>query len=242
MSKVLRFFVMLHCVWILCWRSFAVAVYARFNKKNRKFTTEYLHKGGVSMLKSVKATYKATLSKSYKENEPKLKIFVSNHLSLYDLPLIVSALPGNIRMVVKKEILKVPFLGKAAVASEQIIVDRKNKENNKNFYEVAAGKLKSGISVWGFPEGTRSRNGDLLPFKLGIFRLAQDLGAQIIPVGVIGTNKILAADNFLPHFNQDLELKVGDPIASDSFPAADVQKLADLARERILGLTQPASQ
>jgi 1-acyl-sn-glycerol-3-phosphate acyltransferase len=171
------------------------------------------------------------------ENPP--IIFMSNHLSLFDLPLIMSTIPKSIRVVIKKELVSVPFLGKAALASEQVVIDRKDPSNRQAFYKNAAEKLNSGIALWVFPEGTRSKSGHLLPFKMGCFRLAQIMGAKIIPVGIIGTNRILPAGKLLPKHRQAIEIHIGDAIDANLYPSEeDLLRLSQLTEHSIKALIQ----
>lgn len=232
--RVVRFFVMLKCLWILCKHCFMVSWHCRSGAVNRQLATDHLHQGGLELLDNVKATYNVVQSDTFKINTAKPTIFMSNHLSLFDLPLIVATMPGHIRVVIKKELTRIPFLGKAALASEQVIVDRKG--NNRDFfYHNAKEKLSSGILLWIFPEGTRSRTGKLLDFKLGAFRLAQEIGAEIIPVYIHGTDRILAAGKSYPHLNQSIEIRIGEVIDTQLFKTQEksIELLSKHVREAL---------
>lgn len=118
-------------------------------------------------------------------------IVMSNHRSHYDIPLIVMAIPGSIRMLTKKELFKVPIWGPALRVAEFVSIDRHNLEQAKKDLKRARESMESGIVLWIAPEGTRSRTGRLGAFKKGGFIMAIEAGATILPVGIRGSEKIL---------------------------------------------------
>jgi 1-acyl-sn-glycerol-3-phosphate acyltransferase len=139
-------------------------------------------------------------------------VVMSNHRSLYDIPLIFESFPRTLRMVAKTELFRVPIWGRAMREAGFIELDRKNRTRAKQGIEVAKARLEQGINVWIAPEGTRTRSGELGPFKGGGFRLALDTGLRILPVGIRGTEKILPADGALVHRGASVELEFGEPV------------------------------
>lgn len=222
------------CAWILTSNCFAVAWRARSKKASRRYVTKKIHKAGIRLLKSVNAKSHFSFHETFHEFDYTVPtIFMSNHLSLFDLPLIVAHLNKNIRVVIKKELTNIPFLGQASLASEQVVVDRNKGADHAEFYRIAQEKLLSGIALWVFPEGTRSRTGELLPFKMGCFRLATEIGAQIIPVGISGTQHILPAGKLIPRLDQGIALCIGTPIETKYYSVDSLEKLADKVRDEI---------
>lgn len=118
-------------------------------------------------------------------------VVVSNHQSTYDIMLLLDAYPGTLRMISKKEMFDVPFVGRAMAAAEFVRLDRANRRAAKESLREAAERLASGVSIWIAPEGTRSEDGRLLPFKAGAFWLAHETGARILPATVVGSRDIL---------------------------------------------------
>ena len=120
-------------------------------------------------------------------------LVMSNHRSLYDIPVLFEVIGSNIRMITKRELFQVPIFGKALEAGGFISIDRRNRHAAIRSLEQARALLASGTHVWIAPEGTRSRTGELLPFKKGAFYLAMDAGLPILPVTLIGTHQALPA-------------------------------------------------
>ncbi|RED95575.1 lysophospholipid acyltransferase family protein [Marinoscillum furvescens] len=111
-------------------------------------------------------------------------VFVANHQSYVDIPLLFRAIPHNLHFVAKKELKKVPFLGWYMMATGMIFIDRSNRNKAIESLRRAARLISKGKSVLMFPEGTRSKNGQVSPFKKGPFMLAKDAGVKVVPVGI----------------------------------------------------------
>lgn len=120
-------------------------------------------------------------------------VIMSNHQSLYDIPAILVGLPPSVRMIAKKELFHVPVWGRAMRAAGFIEIDRGNRERALASLREARRRLEGGIQVWIAPEGTRSPDGGLLPFKKGGFLLASEMAIPILPVTIQGTRDVLPA-------------------------------------------------
>jgi 1-acyl-sn-glycerol-3-phosphate acyltransferase len=120
-------------------------------------------------------------------------LVMSNHQSLYDIPVLFEAIGPNIRMITKKELFRVPVFGNALAAGGFISIDRSNRHAAIRSLDRARKLLASGTHVWIAPEGTRSRTGKLLPFKKGAFYLAFEALLPILPVTLRGTRDALPA-------------------------------------------------
>jgi len=123
-------------------------------------------------------------------------IFMSNHVSNLDPPIVIPALPGRTSVLVKKEVFKVPILGRAMRMASLVPVDRSNREAAIASIGRAAEVMRGGIHMAIFPEGTRSRDGRLLPFKKGPFYLALETGLPVVPVTVAGTYEMMPKGRF----------------------------------------------
>lgn len=123
-------------------------------------------------------------------------IVVSNHLSYLDIPVLMVALKSNIRFIYKKSLTNIPIFGWAMFLGGYVPIDRSNARNAIESLKKAALRMKSGFSIAIFPEGTRSKTGITGEFKKGIFMLADFAEAEILPVSISGTNKVLPKDSF----------------------------------------------
>lgn len=119
-------------------------------------------------------------------------LFFSNHLSNLDPPVLLPLLPGRTSIFIKKSLLKIPVLGYGMKLVNFIPVDRDGSvEGAKQSVEAAMSALAAGVHVTSFVEGTRSSDGQLLPFKKGPFYLAMESGAPVVPVTIRGTEKLM---------------------------------------------------
>jgi len=124
-------------------------------------------------------------------------IFVSNHVSNMDAPVLLPVLPGMSSVFIKKKLMSIPILGMAMRMGKYIPVSRGNsREEAQKSVEYAAEVLRGGRNILLFPEGTRSQDGKLLPFKKGGFFLAAETGAPMIPVVIRGTAGMMHKGSF----------------------------------------------
>lgn len=125
-------------------------------------------------------------------------IFVSNHLSYFDIPVLISSIPSNLRFIYKKSISYVPFFGWSVYLGGYVAVDRKKPRSGFEAIKKAASIIKEkGLSFIIFPEGTRSQDGNIGNFKRGAFILASEVKEKIVPVTIIGSDKILKKNSFI---------------------------------------------
>jgi len=130
-------------------------------------------------------------------DKKKVYVFMSNHLSLIDGPLLFMLIPKSIRVILKKEIFKVPIIGQAMKLVGFIPVDRKSIKGGKKSIDKASRLIKErGFSFLIFPEGTRSRDGKLQPFKRGGFFISMDSLAPVVPVSIKGTYELMPKGSF----------------------------------------------
>lgn len=124
-------------------------------------------------------------------------IFMSNHLSFLDGPLLFWAIPQPIRVILKKEIFKIPVVGLGMRQVDFVPVDRKGIRGGKKSIDKAVQLIKEkGFSFLIFPEGTRSRDGELQVFRRGGFFLALESQAPIVPISILGTFELMPKGSF----------------------------------------------
>jgi 1-acyl-sn-glycerol-3-phosphate acyltransferase len=137
-------------------------------------------------------------------------------------------------MVAKTELYRVPIFGPAMTAAGFIEIDRSNRERAIASLEIAKQRLAQGVSVWIAPEGTRSRTGELLPFKKGGFMLAMDTALPILPVGIVGSRDILPANGRLVQKGVRVHVAIQAPIEP---PPPDA---ASTARDELMNRVRSA--
>ncbi len=141
-------------------------------------------------------------------------IFVSNHASMFDIPTVMVALKGNVNIVFKKELTRVPIWGWALRYGPFIMIDRSNPRKAMASIERAARTIRSGQSVILFPEGTRTMDGRLQPFKRGAFTLAAKSGVPVVPMTINNTYGIMPKGS-LSVKKADISVILEKPIATN---------------------------
>jgi len=159
-------------------------------------------------------------------------LYVTNHQSHYDVMALVRALPGQYRIVAKKELFGIPVFGWALSLAGFIKIDRANRESAIRSLDEAAGRMRRGHAIVVFAEGTRSENGHLLPFKKGGFVLAIRSGCPIVPVTISGSRAVLGKGGrrVTPGV---IDVVIGDPIPTAGLAIEDRDALLATTRRAI---------
>ena len=138
-------------------------------------------------------------------------IYMANHRSNFDIPVLLGCLPIQFRWLAKAELFRIPIFGRAMSGAGYVKIDRSNRESAFKSIDQVAAKMKNGVSVMIFPEGTRSEDGRIKPFKKGGFVMAVDTGEPIVPVILRGTQSIMAKGSWRIHPG-DVILSIEKPI------------------------------
>lgn len=153
-------------------------------------------------------------------------IYMANHQSNFDIQTFYASLPIQFRWLAKKELFEVPFFGLAMKRSGYIPVDRADRRKAVASMDDAADKIRQGASVIVFPEGTRSPDGNLLPFKKGGFMLALKSEAPIIPVAISGSRNLMPKHS-LRICGCTVKVRFFPPIETSTLSTADRDQLID---------------
>lgn len=179
-------------------------------------------------------------------NLPLLKSFegpaivVSNHASVMDIPFLFQSIPFNLYFVGKKELKKVPFIGWYMMAMGMIFIDRGNKEKSMQSIKKAALLIRNGKSVVTFPEGTRSSDGRIGPFKNGTLHMAVEAQVPILPVYIEGAYHVWPNSKFSIH-PYPVQVVIGDPIYTNDWTIENIQQYNTLVRNSVLELQKKYS-
>ena len=158
-------------------------------------------------------------------------VAVSNHESYADI-FLISHLPWEMKWLAKAELFRIPIMGWMMRMAGDIPVRREARRSRVEALEGCRDRLRKRVSVMIFPEGTRSRTGDLLPFKDGAFRLAIDAQVPVLPLVVTGTRSAMQKGSFL-FGRARAEVRALEPIPTTGLTHHDVAALRDRVRQLI---------
>jgi len=159
-------------------------------------------------------------------------VFMANHLSTVDIWALFVALPVKIRFIAKKQLGQIPLFGWAMAAGRFIFIDRQNPLAARRSIDQASARIRAGSSVAIFPEGTRSRDGHLGPFKKGGFHLAITSGVPIVPVGIRGAHEVMPRGSWILR-RGPVSVEIGTPIETTGLSSADKDALLERVRSEI---------
>ncbi len=160
-------------------------------------------------------------------------IIMSNHSSLYDIPVILRAIDTSVRMIAKKELFRVPIWGRAMNTAAFIEIDRGHSAKAIAALDLAKKKMSEGIAPWIAPEGTRSQDGRVGPFKKGGFMLGLQTDATILPVNITGTFDVLPKKTLLFTKGVDVTVTIGKPVDASQYNKDSRDEFMALVRSGI---------
>jgi 1-acyl-sn-glycerol-3-phosphate acyltransferase len=166
------------------------------------------------------------------------RIYMSNHQSYFDIFGLLACLPLHFKFILKQELMGIPLFGLAMRKAGYIGLDRGEPRKAIKSLIEAAEKIRNGASVVVFPEGTRSPDGALLPFKKGGFNLALRSGCDIVPVIIRGSRRIVPKGS-LKINRGTFELHIGRPIPTKDLSKRDIPDLMERVRRAILNKLEP---
>lgn len=143
-------------------------------------------------------------------------VFVANHSSNADPPAVVSAIPRRISILVKHTLFRIPIVSHAFRLARFVPVDRTHRDAAIASVDAAIGYLREGTSFLIYPEGTRSADGRLLPFKKGSFVMAIKAGVPVVPISVVGAHRIMRKGELVIHPGE-IVVRFGDPIDASAY-------------------------
>ncbi|MGA9997064.1 MAG: lysophospholipid acyltransferase family protein [Pyrinomonadaceae bacterium] len=157
-------------------------------------------------------------------------VFLSTHQSYMDIPVMLGYLPAQLRIAAKKEVFRIPFLGWHLTRAGHISIDRSSRMDAIASLQRAADEIRGGICAFIFPEGTRSRDGSLQPFKKGGFKLAMQARVPLVPITIMGTRQLLPRDSIIFRAPRRVEMYVDAPIPTEGLTDEDLPALMQTVR------------
>jgi len=163
-------------------------------------------------------------------------VFMSNHESAVDILVLFLAIRQEVRFLAKRSLFFIPVIGWSMWLAGFVPVDRRRTEKAKEVFGELEERLKSGISILVFPEGTRSRSGELGEFKRSGFLLAMKHALPIVPIGISGGRTVLPATGLSLHPGT-VSVRVGDPIPTAGLGVSRREELMAQVRREIQRLS-----
>ena len=161
-------------------------------------------------------------------------VIVSNHQSMIDIPALYSV-PLNFRWVSKREVFKIPFFGRFLMVHGDICINRaKASEAMGQLLSDGQLWLSRGASIAIFPEGTRSRDGNMLRFRSGAFMLAKEAGVEVLPVVMSGTRSLIGR-RALFNWRNEITIKILPPVSVEDLATRDMKEVVDQVRCDMMG-------
>ena len=171
---------------------------------------------------------KVTVTGVEKLDPERSYIYMANHQSNADIPLLLGRLPVQFRWLAKAELFKIPIFGRAMRGVGYISIDRSDRRSAFASLDRAARTIRDGTSVLIFPEGTRSLDGRIRPFKKGGFILSVDSGVPIVPIVIKGTYNVIAKGHLMIR-PAPVTMQILDPVETTDY----TRKSKDVLMERI---------
>ncbi len=192
-----------------------------YKKYGAKTYLELIQKWGKQMVKIAGVEIEVEGQENIAPNET--YVYIANHTSLFDIPVILNAIPDYIHFMYKIELEKTPILGYGLKNSPFIPIQRDNPKDAMNSINQAAEAINKTGSVILFPEGKRSKNGDVGTFRRGAFLLASKTKKKIIPIAICGNEKILPTKTFKINPGK-VKVVIGEPIDHISENTIEMKK------------------
>ncbi|PIE32916.1 MAG: 1-acyl-sn-glycerol-3-phosphate acyltransferase [Ilumatobacter coccineus] len=183
------------------------------------------------ILHKLNPLWKFKVSGKIPDNPRNPYVVISNHESFVDM-ILISQLPFEMKWISKSTFFKIPLVGWTMRMAGDIRLDRNDKKSGARVVRESLDRLSKKVSIMIFPEGTRSADGVLKPFKSGAFRIAIRAGVPILPLAVVGTREALVKNDWR-YGTTDAEVRVLDPIPTEGLTKADVNDLRDRAHRAI---------
>jgi 1-acyl-sn-glycerol-3-phosphate acyltransferase len=187
------------------------------------------------ILKTILSPVKVTGIDKSKIDNSKPRVYAVTHASALDIPILYVYLPSQFRIIFKSELLAYPFIGWHLKRSGQVCINQQNPAASIGAIKSALRGLRSGMPLVIFPEGGRTRDGQIQPFLPGAFFLAIKAQADIVPIALVGTFDLLPMNTY--HIKcQPLEMRVGEPISTAGLTLRDTDEVSAKVKSAIEAL------
>lgn len=201
-----------------------------------KYAREQMKLVSVTLVKAVRAKIEVIYEDKNsfeKLNEKDGLVFISNHSSNLDIPLLITAIPMDLGFVAKKEMQDWIFFGKWMKETRCAFLDRVNPREGIKGIKYAAETVKDGHPILIFPQGTRKKEFGDNEFKKGSFKLATDVGGYIVPITIIGSDTIQEPGEKKVKLNQNVKIHIGKPINLQELSSEELKNINEVTEGKI---------
>lgn len=160
-------------------------------------------------------------------------LFVANHASWLDIPILCTVLDPVFKFIAKGELINTPCIGQQLTGGKHILIDREDRRSQLRTFKEGVNWLKNGVSLMAFPEGKRSLDGRLAEFKGGVFSMATKTNVSIVPISISNTHAVFPSNAIFPVQSGagKLHVHVHSPISVEGLSESEI---ASLVREKLL--------
>ncbi|MGX5174526.1 lysophospholipid acyltransferase family protein [Aliikangiella sp. IMCC44653] len=216
------------------WYSSKVVMQSIFCKDYRAKVDESMQGWAKKLVGLIKVKLKVVGEAHLNLETDRPLVVMCNHSSLYDIPISILVVKKSLRMLAKKELFKIPVFAAALRRGEFVSIDRHNRERSFKDLVNAKQKMLDGVVLWVAPEGTRSQDGQLAPFKRGAFHIAIETKALIIPMVIKDIHKVQAGTDLSLYLNQDVNVEVCQPVDAADYDIDSRKALIEKVRLEML--------
>jgi 1-acyl-sn-glycerol-3-phosphate acyltransferase len=238
-SRLRSYFILNPLIWAYTLTLGTLSLASSFFDRNGRVQHNFARLWSWLIMKTILSPVKVTgididIDKN-KSATPKPRVYAVTHASALDIPILYVYLPFQFRIIFKSELLAYPFIGWHLKRSGQVCINQQNPAASIGAVKSALRSLRNGMPLVIFPEGGRTRDGEVQPFLPGAFFLAIKAQAEIVPIALVGTFDLLPMNTY--HIKcQPLEMRVGAPVSTVGLTVRDTEAVSAKVKTAIEAL------
>jgi 1-acyl-sn-glycerol-3-phosphate acyltransferase len=235
LSRLRSYFILDPLIWAYTLILGTLSLVCSFFDRNGRLQHNFAHLWSWLIMTTILSPVKVTGMDKDKIDKSKPRVYAVTHASALDIPILYVYLPFQFRIIFKSELLTYPFIGWHLKRSGQVCINQQNPAASIGAIKSALRSLRSGVPLVIFPEGGRTRDGQIQPFLPGAFFLAIKAQADIVPIALAGTFDLLPMNTY--HIKcQPLEMRVGEPISTAGLTVRDTDEVSAKVKSAIEAL------
>jgi 1-acyl-sn-glycerol-3-phosphate acyltransferase len=238
-SRLRSYFIFDPLIWAYTLTLGTISLICSLFDRNGRIQHKFARLWSWLVMKTILSPVTVTGSGADRLDNAKPRVYAVSHASALDIPILYVHLPFQFRIVFKSELLVYPFVGWHLKRSGQVCINQQNPAASIGAVKSALRSLRGGMPLVIFPEGGRTRDGQLQPFLPGAFFLAIKAQADIVPIALVDTFDLLPMDTY--HIkSQSLEMRVGEPVSTVGLTLRDMDEVSAKVKSAIEALRSTA--